>query len=187
MLCGVQRSQRASARTTLPRSGPRAADCASTQWEQACLSPATRQSPTREATRVLAQPISKEDFESSKARIEARRSGKESHQILEHRAHQPAQRKSCLTAIEATDGDRRPASPGLQRCRPCHGGAAGRQACRDPQGPRAGARDVRHDDDQPWEGRTPPPQTKPHTAKASDAQTLRGIYENASGDDDRGP
>jgi hypothetical protein len=30
------------------------------------------------------------------------------------------------------------------------------------------------------------PQTKPHTAKASDAaQTLRGIYENASGDDDR--
>jgi hypothetical protein len=49
MLCGVQRSQRASARTTLPRSGPRAADCASTQWEQACLSPATRQSPTREA------------------------------------------------------------------------------------------------------------------------------------------
>jgi hypothetical protein len=87
-----------------------------------------------------------------------------------------------LTAIEATDGRQatrltRLATPPLPRW-------SGWQASL-PRSSRhrAGARDVRHDDDQPWEGRTPP-QTKPHTAKAS--SNPAGIYENASGDDDRG-
>jgi hypothetical protein len=137
--------------------------------------PSHKAEPTREAHKVLAQPISK-DFESSKARIETRRSGKAIPSTdLTNRPPRQSQRRQ--THSDQVANDAAPAT--VERL-------AGKLA-EILKGPTAGARDVRHDDDQPWEGRTPPRKQSRTRQRLVMQFKPCGAYENASGDDDRGP